>query len=349
MPQQWPAMLHTDLKTLVAEAVGAPMAVVTLTPRPTLQHFANQLYDAWVNGRHLIVKDFLRPDTQDADAAREFRALKLLAPLELAPQPVCFEPARGPTVIYEYMEGAMWDRRKPEAAELRQLAEAWLKVNAVRADGLWPSRSHERKWADIANAIRTSFLQYSAWAAAEFAVGQSAGERCLAVLESRQAVIDELAAGSPLLCFCRSDPRFANVIRRPDGRIGFVDWEGSGVRDPARELADILTHPNQEDLLEAGEWQAFVEPYLAERGGLDAELWQRAQKYLVLFPIYFLSVILNQGRDLAQRGQLAGWTVNGLPASVRLRRYLARALAWPNTAFGRELDELASVVFFPDS
>jgi len=30
------------------------------------------------------------------------------------------------------------------------------------------------------------------------------------------------------LCFCRSDARFANVIARPDGRLGLVDWEDSG-------------------------------------------------------------------------------------------------------------------------
>jgi thiamine kinase-like enzyme len=28
--------------------------------------------------------------------------------------------------------------------------------------------------------------------------------------------------------FCRADPRFANVITRPDGRLAMVDWEDSG-------------------------------------------------------------------------------------------------------------------------
>jgi len=38
------------------------------------------------------------------------------------------------------------------------------------------------------------------------------------------------------LCFCRSDARFANVIARPDGRLGLVDWEDSGLRDRAVEV-----------------------------------------------------------------------------------------------------------------
>jgi hypothetical protein len=121
------------------------------------------------------------------------------------------------------MEGEMWDRRKPEDAELGQLAEAWLKVNALPADGLWPSRSHDRQWPGIANGIRTSFQNYADWVAAEFGAGQPVAEQCLEVLHRRQPVIDALAASSPGLCFCRSDPRFDNVIRRPDGRIGFVD------------------------------------------------------------------------------------------------------------------------------
>jgi len=60
-------------------------------------------------------------------------------------------------------------------------------------------------------------------------------------------------------CFCRSDARFANVIARPDGRVGLVDWEDSGLRDPARELADLLHHPNQEDLIDAEGWQPFLD------------------------------------------------------------------------------------------
>ena len=223
----------------------------------------------------------------------------------------------------------------------------WLKINAVAAEDVGLSHGYDRSLQEVSNAMRAQFEAYSEWAAAEFALGRRAAELCLGLLENRQPVIRELADEAPLLCFCRADARFANVIQRPNGQVGLVDWEGSGRRDPATELADILSHPNQEDLLSADEWQAFLRPYLAGHNGSDAGLMQRAQLYLALFPIYFMSVIMKQGLNLAQRGQLPGWSVNELPANLRLRRYLARALAWPSLAFERELDDLAETAFFP--
>ena len=73
----------------------------------------------------------------------------------------------------------------------------------------------------------------------------------------------------------------------------------------------------------------------------------RVHLNLALFPIYFLSVIIKEGGVLAAQRRLNGWTVNGLPAALRLQRYLARALAWPDLAFDREFDALAKFEFFP--
>jgi len=66
-----------------------------------------------------------------------------------------------------------------------------------------------------------------------------------------------------------------------------------------------------------------------------------------VFPIFWLSVIMNQGRHLAGSGELAGWLINGLPPNERLRRYLARAQAWPSLDFTRELEALHDLEFFP--
>ena len=40
-------------------------------------------------------------------------------------------------------------------------------------------------------------------------------------------------------------------------------------------------------------------------------------------------------------------TINGLEANLRLRRYLARALAWPDRDLARELAGLGDLRFFP--
>jgi aminoglycoside phosphotransferase (APT) family kinase protein len=336
---------------LVARAIGVAVNAVRVDLRPPVEHQSNRLYDVRVDGRHLIAKEFLKPDEFTTSPWREHRALELVAPLDLAPAPVCIEPAataaHGPVVVYEYLEGEAWDRRRPTAAQLGRLARTWLVVNRVPTDGLWPSRGQERSFAEAEAWFREGLRAYGGWAAAEFPPGRRGLDLCLELLERRRPIGQELGDREPLLCFCRSDPRFANVIERPDGRIAMVDWEDSGLRDPARDLADLATHPNQEDLLSADDLAAFLGPYLAERSALDADLERRMQLYLAIFPLFWLADLMRSGARRAQTGRLSGWSINGLPPNARLRRYLARALAWPASDFSAQLDPLADLSFFP--
>jgi aminoglycoside phosphotransferase (APT) family kinase protein len=170
-------------------------------------------------------------------------------------------------------------------------------------------------------------------------------------MERCRPVFRELEACDPVLCFCRSDPRFANVIRRPDGRLGLVDWEDSGLRDPARDLADVVTHPNQEDLLAFDQWRALLEPYLAVRGTIDPQLAHRVRLYLAIFPAFWLASLIRGALRSASTGTqaagLSGQRSHGMPLNDKLRRYLARGLAWPETDFTDQLESLADTVFFP--
>jgi len=336
------------LTTIAARATGLPASAIHLAPRPPLAHQANQLHDFWADGRHLILKEFLLSDEKHAAAEREYRALELLAPLDLAPQPVFFDASLGPVVIYEFMGGEMWDRRKPTAAALAQLADARLHMNAVEAGQLWLSRGYDQTLEQISARMQAHLKAYADWVEAQFPGGRAAATACLGLLATRRGVVDELIAAEPELCFCKADPRFANVIQRPDGRLGLIDWEDSGLRDPARDLADVVTHPNQEDLLSPDDWQAFVQPYLAGHANREAGLARRAHLYQALFPIFWLTRITSYGQQLlASAGGLDGWSINGLRPNVRLRRYLARAQAWPRLNFERELEQLNDLEFFP--
>ena len=75
---------------------------------------------------------------------------------------------------------------------------------------------------------------------------------------------------------------------------------------------------------------------------------RRIELYLASYPIYWLASLFVAGLRRAENGTLAGWTVNGLPANIRLRRYLARALAWPDSDVAGQLDGLGDLTFFPD-
>ncbi len=84
--------MSETLQTIVAEATGLSPAAIGISPRPPLDNQSNQLYDVWASNRHLIVKEFLKPDELQDAPVREFRALELLASLDIAPQPVLFQP-----------------------------------------------------------------------------------------------------------------------------------------------------------------------------------------------------------------------------------------------------------------
>ena len=342
--------MSETLEAALAEAIGSPASSMSVSIRPSLNSQSNHLWDVWVGKRHLIAREFLKPAEYQDAPVREYRALNMLAPMDIAPQPVLFRPLAetvGPIVVYEFMEGEMWDRYRPTAAELCQLAEVWLGMNALPTADLWMSRGYERRFGEIEAGFRAAFRDHGTWAGEEFPTGRRAAELCLALLDSRHTVIRELGERNPPLCFCRSDPRFANVIRRPDGRLGLVDWEDSGLRDPARDLADIIHHANQEDLLSRDEREAFLQPYVAVRGRSDTDVLHRTHLYLALFPIFWLAVLMRDGLRRVGTERLSGWEVNGLPANRRLRRYLARGLAWPEMDFSGKLGELAGLEFFP--
>lgn len=318
--------------------------------RIPLNFQSNQLFDVWQNGRHCIAKHYLKTDELNDAPHREFKALQLLAPLDIAPQPVFYDPDLGPVVIYEFLEGTMWDRTRPTAVQLQQLAELWLTLNDLPSDGLWLSRGMERTMQDVSAMFHNYLNRYEAWARQHFQAGLEGVPHCQGVLDRLPTILDSFAQlPDPTLLFCRSDPRFANVIQRPDGRLALVDWEDCGLRDPARDTADLLTHPNQEDLLRDEEWDAFLRPYTTKRLKTDPNFNERVHHYLAIFPIFWLLLLLNSGANRAMSGKpIKEWQPNRIPVNIQLRRYLARAQAWPAKPTAVDLASLAKLNFFPD-
>jgi aminoglycoside phosphotransferase (APT) family kinase protein len=330
----------------LAKIIGIESTALQISLRKPLDFQSNRLYDIRGDHLHFIAKEYLKPDEFASAPLREYKSLQLLSGLDVAPRAVLFNPDIAPIVVYEYMDGEMWDRRPASPADLSKLAQVWLKIARVPAD--WLSRGSERSAQDIEQEIRQYFNRYAAWSVSKFEPGKQAIDMCLQVLDDRQEAVKELSDHTPRLCFCRSDPRFANVIQRPDGKLGLVDWEDSGLRDPAREAADILTHPNQEDLIGWQEWQVFLGPYIDARTKHDKGISRRLHLYLAIYPLFWLAILMNRGVRLASTGQVTNWAINDLSANIRLRRYLARACAWPAMNYEPVLEKLRHLEFFPD-
>ncbi len=329
-----------------SRAFGPKAVELTITPRNSLDLQSNRLYDLRDGGRHFVAKEYLQPDEVEATPAREYKTLQLLSTMDIAPQPVFFDPDVGPVVIYEYMEGAMWDRRAATAGDLAALADVWIRMSTAPAT--WFARSHAHYLPqETESKFYHCVRDYLEWTASSFKPGVLAAELCLKVLESRRGAAQELAERPKVLCLCRGDPRFANIIQRPDGRLGLVDWEDSGMQDPAQEAADMVFHPNQEDLVSWETWQAFLDPYIGFHSKNDPGVAFRTHLYLALIPVFWLTSLIRRGLHRASTGQLLGWTINGLSVNERMRRYMARALAWPDMRYELALPDLAAVEFFP--
>jgi len=97
-----------------------------------------------------------------------------------------------------------------------------------------------------------------------------------------------------------SDFGFHNAIRRPDGRLVFVDFEHFGWDDPAKMIADVLLHPAMalSDALK----RRFVTRCLERVDGRDA----LARRLEVVYPLWGLKwclILLNEfvPQDLVRR------------------------------------------------
>ena len=229
--------------------------------------------------------------------------------------------------------------------DLVSLADVWIRLNALPTEGLWLARGQGRPWSSVEARLLAPIQTYATWAEGAGAPQRAAAELCQRALRQGLEVGARLASQASPLCFCRSDPRFANVIARPDGRLGLVDWEDSGLRDPAREVADLFMHPNQEDLIGKDARAAFLARYVPEQTG-DAGFEARLREYLAVFGVFWIGQILNEVLPRARNGTADGALINDVDATQRMRRYLGRCEVWPELDFETKLAELAELRFF---
>lgn len=346
--KEW--LMQEIIRQRVQEITDIALEDIRVQERKRLEYQSNILYDVTFTDNHWIAKEFVKVDEFEYSPKREYDALKLLEYLDVAPVAIDYLPYldyEHPIVMYEYMQGEMWDRRKPSQTELKSLAETWLITHQATRPNLWLSRGWDVSFDEKLKLHHCFYSIYLEWAENHFADGIPYVQEALTYYQSQNAIIQNLRESRPTLLFSRSDPRFANIIARPNGKIGFVDWEDSGLRSPARTIADLLTHPNQEDLLTDSEWEIFIQTY-CDGYPTDDNVRDLIHWDILLRSLTWFGGLLHFGVRRANEGKLEGWKINGMPANQRLRRYLARIKSWGKGSSQAELDNLQGVCFFPE-
>lgn len=201
-----------------------------------------------------------RPDGRDCLDA-EFTALSFLSKngVDCVPRPVAVDRANS-FAVYEFVEGEAIPpsklresdideavlflatlkelRSKDGSVELSAASDAGLSIQAM-FDGI------ERRFNTLM-AMKGEGHSYSALG--KFLENEFSP--CLAAVQRRtKAGLDqwEMSPATELEWSERtlspSDFGFHNALRRPDGRVAFLDFEYFGWDDPAKMIADFLLHP----------------------------------------------------------------------------------------------------------
>lgn len=341
-----------EIAAVVTHALKLPPSDFRVRALAPLAHHSNHLYEARAGGVVYMVKEFRKLDELHDAPAREMFAMKALAPLDIAPWPVAhvrpgeLGPGQWPVVVYRRMEGEMWDRRAPTPADMAALAQLWVTVSEVPIDGALPARGLTDAAGRLLDRLPNLLQRYANWARDRSPYCRPTAEALNEVGRRVEATAAELRGLPVREVYCRSDARFSNVIARPDGRLGMVDWEDCGVGDPAQFVADLRIGPNQEDLISDDAWRAFSGSLLRALGRRDPTLARRVALYELLALMLWLGLMVERVLADAVAGPVRPWVMNTMPANERGRRFLARALAWPEGDFEAALARVGEYRLF---
>lgn len=106
---------------------------------------------------------------------------------------------------------------------------------------------------------------------------------------------DDTADGNlppPLRTLSPSDFGFHNALRRPDGRLVFLDFEYFGWDDPVKLTADTLLHPGM--MLTDAAKRRFADGALALYGARDPGFGGRLAQLMPLYALRWCMIVLNE-------------------------------------------------------
>lgn len=239
----------------------------------------NRLYRATSAHADLAVKWTLR-DERDR-AGREYAALALLerAGLALAPRALLLdrERYRLPVVVQSWLAGEVL--AGPPHAD-----DDWHALVGHLA--AFHTATAARPLPDLADAVLTASSGQEGKALVAHHAARLPAEAQPPTLRRLLARFEAWTPPrwpTPPRALCRTDANWRNLLSRPEAWAS-VDWENSGVGDPAFDLADLLTHPAYASV-PSERWPWVVEAY-AEAVG-DRWVQRRVWTYELVLQVWW--------------------------------------------------------------
>jgi hypothetical protein len=247
-----------------------------------------------------------QPDDGRDRLGTEFRAATLLHEAGIAevPAPVAVDHAAG-AALYEWVDGgpvdAVGEAEIDAALALLQRLQGLSR--RVAAGDAAPASAACLAPADAFSQIDERFCRLSRAVASppaalrrflddEFAPVHHILTRAAAHRLARAGIPADrpLAAAHRLLS--PSDFGFHNALRRPDGRIVFVDLEYFGWDDPAKLVSDFLLHPGH--ALPAPQGARFERAARAQFRLADPQFDERLSALRPLYGLCWCLILLNE-------------------------------------------------------
>jgi Ser/Thr protein kinase RdoA (MazF antagonist) len=255
----------------------------------------NRVYRVVAHGTTYALKAYPPPagDLRDR-LAHEYEGLRFVSErlAGVVPRPFAADRTRG-FALYEWVAGTrITERESGDLAVAVNFAAAlhWMRDDPA-ARNLPPAAEAVFGNADLIGQLDARFARLRAVAPMEPELARFLVRTEPALARLRRPAVAFARLPAEMRTLSPSDFGFHNALRRPDGRIAFIDFEYFGWDDPVKLVADFCWHPGM--ALDAAE-RAYAARELAALYADDPAFGARLAAYMPLVGLRWIAIVLNE-------------------------------------------------------